>query len=93
LQQALRGILAAGGNHERDWQDWPVERIFRVSDKATGVTVLSELYDKMRAKPYASDLEALWRDLGISVHDAQVTIDDSAPRAPIRRAITTVPPL
>jgi len=51
LQQALRGILDAGGNHEQDWQDWPVERIFRVADKATGVTVLSELYEKMRANP------------------------------------------
>jgi hypothetical protein len=93
LQQALRGILAAGGNHEQDWRDWPVERIFRVADKATGVTVLSELYEKMRAKPYAPDLDALWRDLGISVHDGQVTFDDRAPLAPIRRAITTAPPL
>ena len=79
--------------HEQDWQDWPVERIFRVADKATGVTVLSELYEKMRAKPYSPDLDALWRDLGISVRDGQVTFDDSAPLAPVRRAITTVPSL
>ena len=93
LQQALRGILDAGGNHEQDWQDWPVERIFRVADKATGVTVLSELYEKMRAKPYSPDLDALWREFGISVRDSQVTFDDSAPLAPVRRAITTVPSL
>ena len=48
LQQALRGILAAGGDHEQDWRDWPVERIFSVGDKATGTTVLSDLYAKMR---------------------------------------------
>jgi hypothetical protein len=89
LQQALRGILAAGGNHE---QDWPVERIFSVADKSAGVTVLSELYAKMRAKPYAPDLDALWRDLGISAADGRVTFDDSAPLAPIRQAITATPP-
>jgi hypothetical protein len=89
LQQALRGILAAGGNHE---QDWPVERIFSVADKSAGVTVLSELHAKMRAKPYAPDLDALWRDLGISAADGRVTFDDSAPLAPIRQAITATPP-
>jgi hypothetical protein len=89
LQQALRGILAAGGNHE---QDWPVERIFSVADKSAGVTVLSELYAKMRAKPYAPDLDALWRDLGISVADGRVTFDNSAPLAPIRQTITATPP-
>jgi hypothetical protein len=89
LQQALRGILAAGGNHE---QDWPVERIFSVADKSAGVTVLSELHAKMRAKPYAPDLDALWRNLGISAADGRVTFDDSAPLAPIRQAITATPP-
>jgi hypothetical protein len=28
LQQALQGILAAGGNHE---QDWPIQRILSVA--------------------------------------------------------------
>jgi len=88
LQQALRGILAAGGNME---QDWPVERIFSVADKATGTTVLSDLYKKMGAKPYAPDLDALSRDLGVSVGEGRVTFDDSAPLAPIRRAITAAP--
>ncbi len=59
LQQALRGILAAGGNHE---QDWPVARIFTVADKATGTTVLTDLYAKMRATPMAPDLDELWRE-------------------------------
>ena len=35
------------------------------------MTVLSELYEKMRAKPYSPDLDALWRDLGISVRVAK----------------------
>lgn len=91
LQQALRGILDDGGNHEQDWDDWPVKRIFSVGDKATGTTVLSDLYKKMRARPYAPDLDALWRELGVSVQQGRVVFDDSAPLASIRRAITAVP--
>ena len=92
LQQALRGILDAGGDHEQYWRDWPVERIFKVGDMATGTTVLADLYAKMRASPYAPDLEALWRELGISVGEGKLTFDDGAPLAPIRRAITAAPP-
>ncbi len=33
----MRGVLAAGGNHE---QDWPIERILSTADKAVGVDVL-----------------------------------------------------
>ncbi len=88
LQQALRGIVAAGGNME---EVWPIERILRVGDEATGVTVLSDLYAKMRAAPYAPDLDALWRDLGVSLQDRNVTFNDDAPLAAIRRAITAPP--
>ena len=91
LQQALRGILDAGGDHEKDWNDWPIKRIFSVGDKATGTTVLADLYKKMRAKPYAPDLDALWRELGVSVQGGRVVFDDSAPLASIRRAITAPP--
>jgi hypothetical protein len=91
LQQALRGVLDDGGNHEQDWETWPIKRIFSVGDKATGTTVLSDLYKKMRAKPYAPDLDALWRELGVSVQQGRVVFDDSAPLAPIRRAITATP--
>jgi hypothetical protein len=91
LQQALRGILDEGGNHEQDWDNWPVKRIFNVGDEATGTTVLSDLYNKMRSKPYAPDLDALWRELGVSVQQGSVVFDDSAPLAPIRRAITAAP--
>jgi len=91
LQQALRGILDAGGDHEKDWNDWPIKRIFSVGDKATGTTVLADLYKEMRAKPYSPDLDSLWRELGVSVQGGEVVFDDSAPLASIRRAITAPP--
>ena len=40
LQDALRGILKAGGNIEADW---PVENAFKAGDRAVGVPVLTEL--------------------------------------------------
>jgi hypothetical protein len=89
LQQALRGIVDAGGTIE---QDWPIERILGVGDRATGTTALADLYEKMRNAPYAPDLDALWRDLGVLVQDGRVTFDEDAPLAPIRRAITAPPP-
>jgi hypothetical protein len=88
LQDALRGILAAGGNHE---QDWPFERILSVGDAATGTSVLAELYDKMRGDPGTDDLEALWHDLGVSAAGGRATFDGAAPLAQIRKAITRTP--
>jgi hypothetical protein len=88
LQQALRGIVAAGGTIE--W-GWPIARILSVGDKATGTTVLTDLYAKMGTKPYAPNLDALWRDLGVSVKDGRAAFDDEAPLASIRRAITAPP--
>ncbi len=88
LQQGLRAILASGGTNE---QDWSIERSLAVADNATGEAVLAGLYEKMRDAPFAPDLDALWRDLGVSKDDHGVTFDAQAPLASIRRAITETP--
>jgi hypothetical protein len=88
LVDALRGIVAAGGN---DQVAWPIERAFAVGDKAVGVPVLTELYAKLKAAPVSPDLDALWRDLGITMKDGVPVLDDQAPKAAIRRAINTRP--
>jgi hypothetical protein len=86
LQDALRGVLAGGGNHETDWT---ADRIFEVADKAIGTSVLTKLYAQMGEKPFAPDLDKLWRDLGVtSQSDGNVVFDDNAPLAAIRKAIT-----
>ena len=85
LQDAMRGVIAAGGSLQIDW---PIERVFAVADKAGGAPVLAKLYQSMRAAPEPQDLDALWRDLGIVVSGGSVTFDDKAPLAAIRRAIT-----
>jgi hypothetical protein len=85
LVDALRGILAAGGN---DQADWSIERAFVEGDKAVGVPVLEELYAHMKDAPVTPDLNAMWRGLGIEVRHGELELDERAPRAAIRRAIS-----
>ena len=80
LQQALQGVLAAGGNYS---MAWPVERILATADMAVGQTTLSELYGRMKDSPSPADLDGLWRKLGVNGD----TLNDDAPLAAVRRAI------
>ena len=88
LVDALRGILAAGGN---DQVAWPIERALLEGDKAVGVPVLQELYRRMKDVPVATDLDSLWRGLGVEVRQGALQLDDHAPRAAMRRAISAPP--
>ena len=85
LQDAMRGVLAAGGNHEKDWS---LERVLSTADKAVGVDVLTKLHNEMGPKPVSPDLAALWRDLGLRSQGESLEFDDTAPLAAIRKAIT-----
>jgi hypothetical protein len=80
LQQALQGVLAAGGSYAVPWS---VERILAAGDEAVGQTTLTELYRRLKDSPEPTDLEGLWRDLGV----VGGTLDDTAPLAAVRRAI------
>lgn len=85
LQDAVRGILAAGGNINSRWS---LDKAFATADKAVGVSVLEELYAAMKDKPVDPDLPALWKKLGVALVDGKVVYDDKAPDAAIRKAIT-----
>jgi hypothetical protein len=85
LQDAMRGVLAAGGNHE---VKWPIERILTAADKAVGVDVLTRLHSEWGQKPVTPNLDQLWRDLGLRSADGSLEFDDAAPLAAIRQAIT-----
>jgi hypothetical protein len=87
LQDALRGILDAGGDIR---QDWKLEDALKVGDQATGVSVLTQLYAKMKDQPMDVDLPAMWKQLGIESDGKTVRFIDDAPLAAIRRAITSV---
>ena len=85
LQDAMRGVIAAGGSHE---VDWPIGRILATADKAVGVDVLTRLHREWGPKPAAPDLDDLWRKLGLRLGDGGLVFDDAAPLAAIRAAIT-----
>ncbi|HEY6510473.1 MAG TPA: hypothetical protein VI032_00755 [Burkholderiaceae bacterium] len=81
LQQALQGVLRAGGDYR---VAWPVQRTLAVADTAVGVTTLSDLYRDMKDSASAVDLAALWRELGVVAGEP---LHDDAPLAALRRAI------
>jgi hypothetical protein len=85
LEDALRGILDAGGDIR---QSWDLEKALKIGDQATGVPVLLPLYEKMKDQPYNVNLSAIWKELGIESEGAQVRFIDSAPLARTRDAIT-----
>jgi hypothetical protein len=86
LRDALRAIVAQGGTISANWE---IGKALAIGDKATGTGVLQELYRQMRDKPSPVDLDQLWNKLGLAVKDGDVTFNDKAPEAAIRRAITS----
>jgi hypothetical protein len=88
LEDALRGINRGGGNIN---EDWDIGKTLAMGDKATGTTVLRDLYQSMRDKPAPVDLDQLWTKLGIQMKDGSVAFNDKAPESNIRKAITAPP--
>jgi hypothetical protein len=85
VDDAIRAILAAGGDGATDW---PLEKVLAVGDHATGTTVLKDLYDEQGPRRANVDLEELWRKLGVKHWHGRIRFDGAAPWANIRRAIT-----
>ncbi|HZU97821.1 MAG TPA: hypothetical protein VFF73_14060, partial [Planctomycetota bacterium] len=85
LEDALRGIVAAGGSISVEWS---LERALAAGDAATRTHVLVGLYDEWKEKRVTVDLAALWKELGVTVAGDSVRFDDTAPRAATRRALT-----
>jgi hypothetical protein len=85
LQDALRAIVAAGGTIDKDW---PLARVLSVGDKATGTSVLQDLYSKWSETPVRVDLPLLWKQLGVYEKGGHIVFDASAPLSRIRLGIT-----
>lgn len=85
LQDALRGILDAGGDIAHDWE---LAKTLKTGDQATGTAVLSDLYAKWKDNPVRVDLASLWKELGIVADGKSVRLLEDAPLAAVRRAIT-----
>jgi predicted metalloprotease with PDZ domain len=84
LEDALQGIVAAGGTID---QEWPLERALAAGDRATGTTVMRDLYKEMGQARMQIDLDALWSRLGVGLRQGRVALDEHAPEAAVREAI------
>jgi hypothetical protein len=89
LQDAIRAILAEGGN---GGVDWPLERVLTVGDEATGTTALKDWYEQLGPKPGHVDLAAIWKKLGVREAGDAIDFNDQAPWAKFRAAITAPAP-
>jgi hypothetical protein len=85
LEDALRAILEAGRARPGEWR---VEQALAVGDRATGTSVLGELYRQMGTNPGGIDLEALWQRLGVETTQGRVRLCADAELAPQRRRIS-----
>jgi hypothetical protein len=86
LEDAMRAVLEKNGNIQTEAE---LTDLLTTGDKATGVPVLTDLYNEWSAKPITPDLSALWKQLGVISTGQTVRFDDDAPLAAVRRAITT----
>jgi hypothetical protein len=85
LQAALRAVLDATGGYAAEKE---IGDVLRIGDAATGTRVLEDLYERERAAPVVTDLDAFWRSLGVPNDPLTEPFDDHAPLAAIRIAIT-----
>ncbi len=84
LQNALVQILASGG---RARKTWPIEKVIRAGDRATGTRVFSKTYQDVGLNPYRGDVSTLFDKLGVSVWGADVTYDETAPWAHVAKEL------
>lgn len=85
LPDALRAIVAAGGTIDHEWS---LAKVIAVGDKATGTSVLSDLYQRMGEASDPVDLDVLWKQMGVASVEGNTVFDDQAPLARIRQKIT-----
>ncbi|MDP9002171.1 MAG: hypothetical protein M3O46_18925 [Myxococcota bacterium] len=89
LDDAIRAVSSTGADVEAHWE---VARFIEIGDRATGTHVLGDLYRDMALAPGTVDLAALWNRLGVHVVDgSRVVLDNAAPLALVRQAITAAP--
>jgi hypothetical protein len=84
VDDAMRGIMAAGGSLA---EDWPMAKVIETGDAATGHTVLRTLYDQWKATPVTVDLASLWRRLGVVQEGPGIRFDAQAPLAAVRESM------
>ncbi len=86
LRQGLLGLLAHGGEASRVWA---LEDAVGQIDGALGAPILAKLQRRYGTAKKRVPLAQLFRDLGVRPRGDSVELDDAAPLAAVRRAITS----
>ena len=84
LREALSKMLAAGVDNRTSM---PMARAMAMADDMVGSEIMTKLYNERKHKAVQTDLESLWKALGVKVDGRSVEFDDGAPDAWIRRSI------
>lgn len=87
LQDALRATGANGSTIE----ERSLINVLQTGDRATGRTVLVDLYKAWKDKPVTVDLEDLWLEVGIRLTSDSVDFDSPASSSSLRESITSTP--
>jgi hypothetical protein len=85
IRDVVTQIAARGGNGR---VEWTTAQVIDEADRATGTTVMAQTYAELALAPGDVDLDALWHRLGVHRAGDHVRLDDDAPQAELRRAIT-----
>ena len=86
LQDAMRAVLHSGLTLDKTAS---MDQVIKIADDKTGTTVMRDLYDRMKDSPEPVNLNVMWAELGV-IYDQKtgnVSIDDDAPMAQIRKSI------
>ena len=86
IEHALRAIQKSGGSMQLE-TNWQVSKALESGDKATGTKVLMTLYNEMRDKPVMTDLNKIWRKLGVSLKGTQIIYNNKAEQVNLRNSI------
>jgi hypothetical protein len=90
LQDCLAAVLDRGGDIRKIWHTDPM---LQACDEAVGGHVMRDLAGRHLGPGAAVDLDALWKQLGVSMDGAGVIhYDDSAPLAAVRDSILSGEP-
>jgi hypothetical protein len=89
LEDCLGGVLWSG---VYAYMNVRVPDYAKACDMATGTKVMTSLVDKYYLRGEAFDLDAFWRELGVSEVGGVISLDDKAPLAQWRKMIVMGPP-
>jgi predicted metalloprotease with PDZ domain len=86
VDDVIKTILAAGGDGS---VTWPMEKVLDMGDKASGTHAMHDVYNQLVPQAYSVDFGPIWKQLGVVYNNGNVTFDDKAPLAWLRKAITS----